>query len=309
MTYAIETKSLVKVFKKTTRAVDGIDLSVPEGSIYGFLGPNGAGKTTTIKMLTGLSKPTSGSISILGKPLVFGKNNMHGSIGYLPDVPGFYSWMTASEFLMLCGQLLGKDEVALRRTIKELIAMVGLDGVKKHIGSYSRGMKQRLGIAQALIGGPKVVFMDEPTSALDPIGRKEILDMIKSLSGTMTIFLSTHILNDVERICDRFAILDKGRIIQESAIDDIKTLNKEHMVEIEIDCRGHVDIFISALIAARVTDHVDKITETDLRFRISDPETAFAVIPRLVAEGGYALKRFESSSATLEDIFLEAVRK
>lgn len=309
MTYAIETNSLIKVFNKTARAVDGIDLRVPEGSIYGFLGPNGAGKTTTIKMLTGLSKPTSGSINILGKPLVFGKSNLQGSIGYLPDVPGFYNWMTASEFLILCGQLLGKDEVSLRRTVKDLMVMVGLDGVKKRVGAYSRGMKQRLGIAQALIGGPKVVFLDEPTSALDPIGRKEILDIIKKLAGTTTIFLSTHILNDVERICDRFAILDKGRIIRESAIDDISTLSKEHMVEMEIDCRGQIDAFIGALVTAGVTERADKITDTDIRFRVSNPETAFTAIPRLVADGGFALKRLESTGATLEEIFLEAVKK
>ena len=183
-------------------AVNQLDLSVPAGSIYGFLGPNGAGKTTTLRMITGLLRPTSGEIRINGLPVSFGLATGRERIGYLPDVPTFYPWMTPQEYLRFSGSLYGIPHRDLERRIAESLDLVGLQKAKRRIGGYSRGMKQRLGIAQALLHTPSLVLLDEPASALDPIGRKDVMDIIRNLAGTTTVFFSTHILSDIERVCD-----------------------------------------------------------------------------------------------------------
>ena len=195
---AIEITRLVKTFGDAV-ALDGIDLAVPQGSVFGFLGPNGAGKTTALRILTGLARPTAGEARILGVNVSAAGNIVRSRIGYLPDVPGFYPWMTAMEFVEFAGRLFGIQPTTLRERAESLLQMAGLSEVKSKVGGFSRGMKQRLGIAQALINAPSVLLLDEPTSALDPIGRREVLEMIASLRGRTTVFFSTHILADVER--------------------------------------------------------------------------------------------------------------
>ncbi len=198
---AIVTDALVKEYGKV-KAVDGLNLAVTEGAIFGFLGPNGAGKTTTIRMLTGMARPTSGSAKVAGVNLG-SDGQVRARIGYLPEEPAFYTWMSPLEFLDHVGRLFGIGSSDRKVRSKELLAQVGLSEVaKRRIGGFSRGMRQRMGLAQALINRPEVLFLDEPVSALDPGGRKEVLDMIQGLRGQCTVFMSTHILADVERVCD-----------------------------------------------------------------------------------------------------------
>ena len=213
---AISVRGLTKTYG-SFHALDSVDLDVPEGSVYGFLGPNGAGKTTTLRILTGLAKPTSGSATIFGAPA--GSAAARAAVGFLPDVPGFYEWMTAEEFLRFAGGLFGLARGVLDERVRVLLGLAGLGDVDTKIGGFSRGMKQRLGVAQALVNAPRLLMLDEPTSALDPLGRKEVLDMVAALGGRTTVFFSTHILADVERVCDQVAILDRGKVVAQAPID------------------------------------------------------------------------------------------
>lgn len=303
---AIQTHNLSKNFKGF-KAVDGLELNVQEGSIYGFLGPNGAGKTTTIKMLTGLSQPTGGSISINGREVVFGSFKNRTDIGYLPDVPNFYNWMNATEFLTFCGELFAIDKKTLNKRIENLLELVGLSGVKKKTGGYSRGMKQRLGIAQALINQPKVVFMDEPVSALDPIGRKEVMDILAGLSGKVTVFLSSHILNDIERACDRVVILDKGRMVLEDSMDGLRSRYSKRTITIETEAGEKKRALIGELEKREWVEKVASLDNGELRLDVLDMDRAQHEIPGVIAAMGAPLKKYSALEPTLEDIFLKVV--
>lgn len=197
---------------KPQRALNDLSIEVNEGEIFGFLGGNGAGKTTTLKILMTLMFPTSGNAKILGKPI--NDMEMRKQIGYLPEAPYFYDYLTAREFLDYCGKIFGIPNDARNRRVGELLKLVDLDFAgDRQLRKFSKGMLQRIGIAQALVNDPKVVFMDEPMSGLDPIGRREVRDIIRSLREQgKTIFFSTHILSDVEVLCDRVAILRKGNL-------------------------------------------------------------------------------------------------
>lgn len=302
--YAIETKGLTKRYKTVT-AVDNLDLHVPEGSIFGFLGPNGAGKTTTLKMLMGFTTPTAGETIILGKNVNSNGTDFRTQVGYLPDVPSYYNWMRAEEFLTYTGELCGLRGTELKKKVSELIDLAGLTGVKTHIGGYSRGMKQRLGIAQALINEPQIVLMDEPTSALDPIGRKEVLEMISRFKGKVTVMLSTHILADVEKVCDTVAILNKGKLIIEEPI----TALKEKYIHSAILLR----IVGDTQRVAKQMSHLDwvedaEIQEDTLRIVVSNIETAQMEIPKVLTEMNVGLRDFRIDESTLEDIFVRLVK-
>ncbi len=220
-TAAIRTTGLTKAYGEK-RALDAVDLTVEEGSIFGFLGPNGAGKTTMLRLITGLARPTSGNVQVLGHDVATAGNAVRAEVGFLPDVPGFYDWMTAEDFLRFAGGLFAIKGPLLDERVAMLLDLAGLTGVTTRIGGYSRGMKQRLGVAQALVNAPRLLLLDEPTSALDPMGRKDLLDMIASLRGRTTVFFSTHILGDVERVCDAVAILDLGRVVVQAPIGELK---------------------------------------------------------------------------------------
>ena len=306
MKTAVETKDLVKDFKGF-KAVNKLNLNVPEGAIYGFLGPNGAGKTTTLKMLTGMTEPTSGSIEIFGKPVSFGSNLNRNDIGFLPDVPGFYDWMTAKEFLEFAGSLYNIDSVILNGRIKTLLSEVGLEKSNKKIGEYSRGMKQRLGIAQALINDPKIIFLDEPVSALDPIGRKEVMDIIGKFKGRVTVFFSTHILEDVERICDRVVIIKDGKALLEDSIDNIKLINNDRKIELETDINDSINLADKL----KSIKWIDKINVDNKHIIISVNELSKArlEITKYLAENKILFKKFNVIEPTLEDIFIKAVNQ
>lgn len=196
----------------------GLNLSVPEHSVFGFVGENGAGKTTTMKIILGLLKSDRGEVFVSGERVKYGQTATNRYIGYLPDVPEFYSFMTAREYLRLCGESLEMGKNDIEKRSDELLTLVGLSKENHRIRGFSRGMKQRLGIAQALLGRPKILICDEPTSALDPIGRKEILDILLSSKKQTTVLFSTHILSDVERICTDVAFLNNGKIAMQGAV-------------------------------------------------------------------------------------------
>ncbi len=303
MTGAIEITELTKIYGKT-HALDGVTLTVPEGSIYGFLGPNGAGKTTALRILTGLARPSSGTATIFGHDVVHSTTSVRSEIGFLPDVPGYYPWMTAEEFLTFSGDLFGIEESVLRERVKSLLDLAGLSGVSQRVGGYSRGMKQRLGVAQALINAPRLLMLDEPTSALDPMGRKDVLDMIRALKGRTTVFFSTHILSDVERVCDTVAILDKGTVVREAPIADLKHTGGSTRVAIEIgDQPVEVEQALTLLPWATECQRDGRVITCTL----GDVEVARREIPQLIAQMGASLIRLEELEPTLEDVFVELV--
>lgn len=211
----------------------GLTLSVPEHSIFGFIGKNGSGKTTTMKTVLGLLKPDAGEISVAGEKVVYGQTATNRHIGYLPDVPEFYSFMTAPEYLSFCGEITGIPKSEVKPRSSELLSLVGLGRETHRIKGFSRGMKQRLGIAQALLNRPKLLICDEPTSALDPVGRKEILDILFSVREQTTVLFSTHILSDVERICTDVAFLNNGMVDVQGKLSAIKEkyCTKEYPLE------------------------------------------------------------------------------
>ena len=302
---AIEITRLVKTFGDAV-ALDGIDLAVPHGSVFGFLGPNGAGKTTALRILTGLARPTAGEARILGVNVSAAGNIVRSRIGYLPDVPGFYPWMTAMELVAFAGRLFGIEPTTLRQRAESLLEMAGLTGVRQKVGGFSRGMKQRLGIAQALINAPSVLLLDEPTSALDPIGRRDVLEMIASLRGRTTVFFSTHILADVERVCDTVAILDRGRVVANAPIDDLKRRATADRLVLELD--GDPAMLISEIEKRPWVNAIERSGE-QITLAVTDLRSAQHELPAVIAAAGLGLKRLEGAEKSLEDMFVELVER
>lgn len=241
---ALKIENLHKSFGKN-KIINGLSMSISKNTIFGFLGKNGAGKTTTMKMILGFLKKDEGSIKVFGEEVSFGQSKTNQFIGYLPDVPEFYGYMTAKEYLNLCGSITGLSKNEIENKSEELLELVGLRDVNKRISGYSRGMKQRLGIAQALLNSPKLLICDEPTSALDPLGRKEILDIILKIKDSTTVIFSTHILSDVEAICDHVVVLDKGKNVLEGSIDELKNIKRKNTIKIRFKSNEELKIFKS----------------------------------------------------------------
>ncbi len=304
MSHAIEIRGLTKVYG-AKHALRRVDLTVPEGSVFGFLGPNGAGKTTTLRMLTGLGRPTSGTVRVLGHDVAMADNAVRASIGYLPDVPGFYEWMTAPEFLRFAGGLFGLRGRTLDDRVTVLLDLAGLTGVRTRLGGFSRGMKQRLGVAQALVNAPRLLMLDEPTSALDPMGRKDVLDMLASLRGRTTVFFSTHILSDVERICDTVAVLDRGRVVAQAPIEELKARHSSRKVVIEV--ASGADELAAALVGEPWVSATTRTPEGGIEVTVRDMEAAERAVPALIAARGLGLHRMEAGEVGLEEVFVELV--
>jgi ABC-2 type transport system ATP-binding protein len=301
---AVAIRGLTKAYDAAL-ALDRVDLTVPEGSVFGFLGPNGAGKTTTLRILAGLAHPTAGHAQILGHDVVSATNQVRALIGYLPDVPGFYKWMTAREFLLFAGSLFAIERAILNERVAVLLDLAGLGDLSAHIGGYSRGMKQRLGVAQALINAPRLLLLDEPTSALDPIGRKEVLDMIASLGGRTTVFFSTHILSDVERVCDTVAILNRGRVVRQAGIDELRAGREGgHRIVVDVDDPGALQ---TALGPASWANQVERQADGSLLVTVNDLAAAQRALPAAVAAAGLSLQRMEVDEVSLEEVFVDLV--
>ena len=300
---ALQTTALVKTFG-AHRALDGLDLRVEPGTVYGFLGPNGAGKTTALRILLGLARPTSGGAQVLGHDVTTATNEVRAAVGFLPDVPGFSPWMTGREVLELCARVFGLSRTATRERVDALLQMGGLAGVTTRVGGYSRGMKQRLGLAQALVNAPALLLLDEPTSALDPLGRRAVLEMVEALRGRTTVFFSTHILGDVERVCDTVAIVDHGRVLVQSSLDELRRRYAgAGRVLVEVDDPAALRAALHGL------DWVDGVQGGDgsLVVRTSDAAAAAVGLPALVARLGLALHRLEPVQPSLEDVFVSLV--
>ena len=283
------------------KVLTGLDMCVPEHSIFGFIGRNGSGKTTTMKAVLGLIKADAGEIFVCDEQVKFGQTKTNRNIGYLPDVPEFYPFMTPREYLTLCGESLGmkNDEIAKRSA--ELLEMVGLAGEDRRIKGFSRGMKQRLGIAQALLGRPRLLICDEPTSALDPVGRSEVLDILVSLKSETTVIFSTHILSDVERICNEVALLEKGRIVLGGSIDRLKELGSAEGFEIKLTQGCDAD---------RLTErYTDARRKDELTLRIVGGEDRKREVLSFLIENRIAIQRVETLEPSLEALFMEVVKK
>lgn len=236
----VQTEQLSKVFRvgfwgKRATAVDSLCLEVRRGEVFGFLGPNGAGKTTTLKMLMGLIYPTSGKARLFGRDL--GDPQTKARLGFLPESPYFYDYLTSREFLGFYGHLFGLWGAALSKRVDELLELVGMPHAKDlQLRKFSKGMLQRVGIAQALINDPELVVLDEPMSGLDPIGRKEVRDLILRLKESgKTVLFSSHILHDAEVLCDRVAMILKGRLVACGRVTDLLDQGASHQVELIVD--------------------------------------------------------------------------
>jgi len=303
---AIRCENLTKRFGEVL-ALDHLDLSVPYGSIFGFLRRNGAGKTTTIRLLTGLAHPTEGSAWVGGQETTNGNHAAREQFGYLPQEPAFYGWMTPVEYLDYTARLFGLSAAARKQRIQETLALVDLkDAARRRISGFSGGMKQRLGIAQALIHQPQVLFLDEPTSALDPAGRYEVLDMIAGLRGTVTVFLSSHILVDVERICDTIAVIHKGRLIKVAGKDDLLAQYAVNAVVLEFEnpVPEHIRTLVHQLSGVQWVERVQQ-EQNGLRILVSDVSTGKKELIPMVTDSKLVLNRYEWVRPSLEEIFLE----
>lgn len=289
------------------KVIDDLSFSVPEGSIFGFIGPNGAGKTTTMKMVLGLLRADSGQITVCDEPVTFGQTKTNRFIGYLPDVPEFYNYMKPKEYLALCGQITGLEAAAIKSRSGELLSMVGLEKANKRIGTFSRGMKQRLGIAQALLNGPRLLICDEPTSALDPIGRKEILEILQQVKGKTTVIFSTHILSDVERICDRISVLYKGRLAMSGTLTELKAQHKRDSLLIEFASAADKQRFVDIPKIKPLLVNADQ-TYLGITLHSGDVQGAEAATLDALSQGGILPIKIEVLEPTIESLFMEVVR-
>jgi len=305
MPAAIEIRDLTKDYevgfwrKRKVRALDGLSLSVEPGQIFGFLGANGAGKTTTLKLLMGLIYPTSGKARILDRDI--GDTSMHARIGYLPENPYFYDYLTAREFLNYCAQLFGQDSATRTRRTEELLARVNLEKESwdRQLRKFSKGMLQRVGLAQALVNDPEVVFLDEPMSGLDPVGRREVRDLIASLrTQGKTVFMCSHILSDIEVLCDNVAILKDGRLAHAGSLDELRARES-----------ALIEVIVTGADAATMSQHLEssaKVTTTTsgLRIEVADEKQVDEVIAALRKANG-KLVSVQPVRQSLEELFLE----
>ena len=304
---AIQIENLQKYYGQV-HALDGLSLQVQAGSVFGFLGPNGAGKSTTIRLLTGLAQPSGGQAWVAGVE-VSHSQQVAARIGYLPEEPAFYNWMTPPEFLDHVARLFRFKTADRKNRTRELLEQVGLSEVsKRRIGGFSRGMRQRLGLAQAMYNHPEVLFLDEPVSALDPAGRKEILDLIRQLRQQSTVFMSTHILADVERVCDTVGIINRGRLVVEARQDEL--LARYTLPAFELECDpGLEESFKTWCDALATTGWASSVVVngSTARVIVTDVAQARQALLARVVEAGLALRRYEIVTPSLEDIFLRLV--
>lgn len=306
--FAVRTIGLVKEFGNF-RALDELNLEIHPGMIFGFLGPNGAGKTTTIRILTGLAHATHGTAWVSGIEVTGRQNTVSSFIGYLPEEPVFYPWMNAIEYLDHIAQVFRISKTERNSRVHELLDLVGLThAARRRIAGYSRGMRQRLGLAQALINNPQVLFLDEPVSALDPAGRKEVLELIAQMRGKCTVFMSTHILGDVERICDTIGIINNGKMVTTSSRKELLDHYAVPVIEIEV----------SSGMSSQLTAWKDNLSneswivsteqhDTVVRILVNDIEKAKIQLLASALQAGLVLERYAVVHPSLEDVFLKLV--
>ena len=312
MATVISTRSLTKIFNQKTIAVNNLDLDVPEGSIFGFLGPNGSGKTTTIKLLLGLIRPSAGSIEVFGQPMGLDSAHIRAMIGYLPTHPKFPEKMTPISYLDFIGRTFGiPREVRIPR-ITELIRAVDLLGnSSSEMRTFSTGETTRVGIAACLINDPRLLIMDEPTLGLDPIGRASTVNLITELGKRKgkTVFVSSHILADIDRFCSHIGIINHGKLVFTGKISDVKKLIRRNTIELEVD--GEVEPFVAK--AREVPGIINvELNQRIITVGIDDPSDYSRVlldIFKLLHEGGLEVISFNSGSQNLEQAFLNLLEE
>ncbi|MHB8571904.1 MAG: ABC transporter ATP-binding protein [Candidatus Dormibacteria bacterium] len=308
MESAIVCEGLTKRYDSIT-AVGALDLQVPRGCVFGFLGLNGAGKTTTIRMLTGLARPTSGRAMVAGHDPARGELAFRHRISHQDQQARLYGWMTGRELVEFAGRLFGLSGPTLRARVDEALGRTDLaDAAARRVAGYSGGMRQRLNIAQALVNHPSVMFLDEPASSLDPAGRHDILDLLAELRGEVTIFMSSHILADVERVCERVAIIDHGKLVVEATIAELQGRYAEPVFAIEFE-PGQPDAertFLTALGHSTLVAGVAR-DGAEVRVNVTDAVAAGPEILRLLAHHQVHVARFERVRPSLEDVFLRLV--
>jgi len=286
--------------KRKVRALDGLSLSIDGGQIFGFLGANGAGKTTTLKLLMRLIFPTDGSAQILGHDIR--DVSMHQRIGYLPENPYFYDYLTAREFLDYCAQIFGYPLESRRKRAADLLARVKLDEKRwdTQLRKFSKGMLQRVGLAQSLVNDPEIVFLDEPMSGLDPVGRREVRDLIAELRDEgKTVFMCSHILSDIEVLCDRVAILKKGRLAQVGYLDELRRKTEDP---------NRMEVMATGTDAESLRAHLAEAeiapTPRGLRIEVASEAEIENVITALRKVGGKIVS-VQPVKQSLEELFVE----
>jgi ABC-2 type transport system ATP-binding protein len=297
VTFAIQTAHLNKTFANHV-AVTDLSLEVARGEVFGFLGPNGAGKTTTIKMLLGLCHPSSGTASVLGGSIQ--NLEVRRKLGFLPELFRFHDWLSGEEFLRFHGQLYGMTRSDLGRRIPEVLALVGLSGRERDkLRTYSKGMQQRIGLAQAILNRPELVFLDEPTSALDPLGRREVREIISRLKlEGMTVFLNSHLLSEVEQCCDRVAIVNRGTVLRSGPLQALlSTLELEVRVgRVTPELLSTLEPFGRVLEASKTTIRLELKSESDV-----------PMIARAVMDCGCELHTLVPKHQGLEELFMDVI--
>jgi ABC-2 type transport system ATP-binding protein len=308
MTTVIEIDNLTKDYevgflrKKRVRALDGLSLRVERGEIFGFLGANGAGKSTTMKLLMRLIYPTGGSARVLGRDIE--EVSMHARIGYLPEHPYFYDYLTAREFLVYCAELFGYPKRECRERADRLLGLVRLDEKSRdrQLRKFSKGMLQRVGLAQALVNDPEVVFLDEPMSGLDPVGRREVRDLIANLRTTgTTVFFCSHILSDIEVLCDRAAVLRRGRLAHVGRLEDLRRAAGE---------RRAMELIVAVADASQIRSALSTLGGASVvavpggaRVEVAEERDVDAALRAVRAVAGARLVSVQPVGNPLEDLF------
>jgi ABC-2 type transport system ATP-binding protein len=305
--YAIETTDLTKCFGSLT-AVNKLNLKVQNNTIHGFLGPNGAGKTTTIKILVGLLRPTSGSVKVLGQEVHVDDADSRLNIGFMPELPKFPKHLKGAELLDIYGRMHGMTQQQRNERIPKLIELVGLKGRENDlIGNYSKGMQQRIGIAQALLSNPELVILDEPSIGLDPVGMVEVRELVKTISkeGT-TVFLSSHLLFEVEQLCDHVTIINMGSMLVSDTPENISHQLGPAMIHIEL-----VDLSAAVIAAVKKLSFVSGTWRTGntLLVQVNTYNDIRPQVSQAVTGAGGVIVGMSQKNANLEDIFIQLVTK
>jgi ABC-2 type transport system ATP-binding protein len=307
---AIITAGLTKHYPGV-QALTDLTLEIPAGSIYGFLGPNGAGKTTALKLLAGLTRPTSGSAAVAGIPIGAGPAYRQ-RVGYLGQEPRFYGWMSGRETIAYVGSLYPADARPDRARIQEVIDLAGIaDAADRPTKTYSGGMRQRLGIAQALVARPRVLLLDEPVSSLDPIGRREVLELMEAIKGEVTVFYSTHILDDVQRVSDHVAILDHGRLVRaQPTAQLLSSFSADRMRVVLGFATDATALALAAISGVTSVEPTDRDADSRSYLLRIEPDRAAAVqrgVTRLAADSELTVIDNSIVREGLEDVFMRLV--
>ncbi len=291
----------------SVNALDGLDIQVESGSVFGFLGPNGAGKTTTLRILAGLAQAASGSIFFGDQNINKPGSDQKARLGYLPEEPAFYAWMSPREYLDFVGKIFKLETKERRLRTDQLLEQSGLKEVsKRHIGGFSRGMRQRLGIAQALMNHPSILLLDEPVSALDPAGRKEVLEMIEGLSSECTVIMSSHILADVERVCDTVGIINKGKLITQAKKEDLMDRYAIPALELTTS-NGSAALMPEWKLRLEKLPTVTGVTTEGYSFHLAvkDVHAAQKEVMQDALNHNVSFEKLEVVKPSLEDIFMQ----